>query len=46
MPLAKMGIKGVGHLPVVSPTNHQNILGFLNREEIIRAYKISPSLEK
>ncbi len=39
--LAKMGIKGVGHLPVVSPTNHQNILGFLNREEIIRAYKLA-----
>ena len=39
--LAKMSVKGVGHLPVVSPTNHQKILGFINREEIVRAYKLA-----
>jgi CIC family chloride channel protein len=39
--LAKMSIKGVGHLPVVSPTNSQEIVGFINREEIVRAYKLA-----
>jgi CIC family chloride channel protein len=39
--LAKMSIKGVGHLPVVSPTNSQEIFGFINREEIVRAYKLA-----
>jgi chloride channel protein, CIC family len=39
--LNRMGEKGVGRLPVVSRTNHHNLLGLIRRQDIIRAYNIA-----
>jgi len=37
--LRKMGIAGVGHLPVVDPDDHARLLGIITRQDIVSAYK-------
>ncbi len=39
--LARMGIRGVGRLPVVSRENNEHLVGLIRRTDIIRAYNIA-----
>ncbi len=36
--LRKMGIAGVGRLPVVEPEDHSHLLGIITRQDIVSAY--------
>lgn len=36
--LRKMGIAGVGRLPVVDPNDHTRLLGIITRQDIVEAY--------
>ncbi|MGB3904191.1 MAG: chloride channel protein, partial [Anaerolineae bacterium] len=39
--LARMGIRGVGRLPVVSREDNDNLVGLIRRADIIRAYNLA-----
>jgi CIC family chloride channel protein len=39
--LARMGIRGVGRLPVVSREDNDHLLGLIRRADIIRAYNLA-----
>ena len=39
--LARMGIRGVGRLPVVSREDNDHLIGLIRRADIIRAYNLS-----
>lgn len=39
--LSRMGIRGVGRLPVVSRENSDHLLGLIRRADIIRAYNLA-----
>jgi CIC family chloride channel protein len=39
--LARMGIRGVGRLPVVSRESSDHLLGLIRRSDIIRAYNMA-----
>lgn len=39
--LVKMGLRGLGRLPVVSRSNPRKLVGLIAREDIIRAYQIA-----
>jgi CIC family chloride channel protein len=39
--LARMGIRGVGRLPVVSRKDNDHLLGLIRRSDIIRAYNLA-----
>ena len=39
--LARMGIRGVGRLPVISREHPDNLLGLIRRADIIRAYNMA-----
>lgn len=41
--LARMGPRGLGHLPVVSRDNSNHLLGVLRRADIVRAYHLALS---
>jgi CIC family chloride channel protein len=39
--LARMGVRGFGRMPVVSPDDPDHVIGLIRREDIIRAYDIA-----
>jgi CIC family chloride channel protein len=41
--LARMGIRGMGRLPVVDPENAKHLLGVVRRDDITRAYNLALS---